>query len=227
MARLALAACLLALACASAPAPEPGRAVVFGSVELVPKRGVPEAAGYGDRRLRDVPRFDYLQPRFAVVFADAPPASAPAPAALVIEPREHGGVRFQPAYGVTGLAAGISIENRSAETRVVSAPEADFVARLAPGETAHVAPGAAGELEIHLLGERAAPAIVFVAAGAFAPVGADGRYALRGLAPGSREIRAWHPRLPPSAPHRVEVAAGEAVRLDLAIGVDLSEGHAP
>jgi hypothetical protein len=229
-ARLARLACVLLLACAGAPRAEPGTALVFGSVRLVPKAGAERApASYGDRRLRDVARVDYQHPGFSVVFADAagaPAAAALAPAALALEARA-GRVRFAPAVAATDLAHGVAVSNRSGETRIVSAPAAGFVEALAPGETAQIAPSEAGELELHVLGVSAAPAVVFVAPGAFAQVGADGRYELRGLAPGAREIRAWHPRLPVSGARRVDVAAGAAFELDLEIGVDLAEKGTP
>ncbi len=217
----------LVLACAGAPQADPGRALVFGSVRLVPKAGAERAgASYGDRRLRDVERVDYQQPGFSVVFADAPAAAGTEPARVALE-SPAGRLRFSPAYAVTGLAHGVEVVNRTSEVRIVSAPAAGFVRSLAPGETAHVAPAEAGELELHALGGNAAPAVVFVAPGAFAQAGADGRYELRGLAPGAVEIRAWHPRLPVSLAQRVEVAAGEALELDLEIGVDRAERAAP
>jgi hypothetical protein len=117
--------------------------------------------------------------------------------------------------------------NRTSEVRIVSAPAAGFVRSLAPGEAVHVAAAEAGELELHALGGQAAPAVVFVAPGAFAEAGADGRYELRGLAPGAVQIRAWHPRLPVSVARRVEVAAGQALELDLEIGVDHAERAGP
>ena len=42
----------------------------------------------------------------------------------------------------------------------------------------------------------------------------------RGLEPGRHAIRAWHPRLPPSPTHPVELERGAVVRLDLEIGLD-------
>jgi len=220
-------ACALALACASAPRAEPGTALVFGSVRLVPKAGAEVApAAYGDRRLRDVERVDYQQPGFSVVFAAGPGSGAVAPARIALEARA-GGVRFAPDVSASDLAHGVVVTNASAETRIVSAPSAGFVQSLAPGESAQIAPPEAGELELHVLGANAAHAVVFVAPGAFARVGADGRYELRGLAPGAAEIRAWHPRLPVSVAQHVDVVAGQALRLDLEIGVDRAEKHAP
>jgi len=221
-------ACALLVACATAPhAADPGTALVFGSVRLVPKAGAETApAAYGDRRLRDVTRVDYQQPGFSVVFADAAGGAEAAPAALVLEAKS-GRLRFAPAHAATDVARGVDVTNGSAESQIVSAPAAGFVQALAPGRTVHVAPSEAGELELHVLGESAAPAVVFVAPGAFAEVGSDGRYELRGLAPGAVEIRAWHPRLPVSLGQRVELAADQAFELDLEIGVDRAEKRAP
>lgn len=225
MRRIAWLACALALACAGAPHADPETALVFGSVRLVPKAGAELApATYGDRRLRDVERVDYQQPGFSVVFADVTGSGASAAPALALEERS-GRMRFAPVYAATDLSRGVVVTNASGETRIVSAPAAGFVQALAPGESARIAPAEAGELELHVLGASAAPAVVFVAPGAFAQVGADGRYELRGLAPGAASIRAWHPRLPVSVGQRVEVVAGQALRLDLEIGVDRAEKH--
>jgi hypothetical protein len=219
--------CGLVLACAAVPEADPGSALVFGSVRLVPKAGAELApAAYGDRRLRDVERVDYQQPGYSVVFADGAGAAAgPEPAALSLEMRA-GGVRFEPPYAATDLRRGVAVTNRSGESRIVSAPAVGFVRALAAGETARIDAAEAGELELHVLGASAAPALVFVAPGAYTEVGADGRYELRGLSPGAVSIRAWHPRLPVSVGQRVELAAGEARRLDLEIGVDRAEKRA-
>jgi hypothetical protein len=225
--RKAWLTCAFLLACAGAPRPDPGTGIVFGSVRLVPKAGSERAvAAYSDRRLRDAERVDYQQPGFAVVFATTGSGATPAATAFVLE-APQGRVRFAPAHGATDVGRGIDVTNGSAETQIVSAPAAGFVRSLAPGETAHLAPAEAGELELHVLGGAAAPAIVFVAPGAFAEVGADGRYELRGLAPGAVEIRAWHPRLPVTGARRVDLAAGQVLELDLEIGVDHAEKPAP
>jgi hypothetical protein len=219
--------CALLLACMGVPRADADSALVFGSVRLVPKAGAERApAAYGDRRLRDVERVDYEQPGFSVVFADAPGAAATRAATLVLGER-GGRVRLTPALAATDLAHGVVIENPSGRRQIVSVPAAGFVRALAPGESAHVAPREAGELEVHVLGANAPPALVFVAPGAFAQVGADGRYELRGLAPGAVEIRAWHPRLPVSLGRRVRVAAGQSLELDLEIGVDRAEKASP
>jgi hypothetical protein len=226
--RKAWVTCAFLLACAgAAPRPDPGTGVVFGSVRLVPKAGSERAVeAYSDRRLRDVERVDYQQPGFSVVFASAAARGAGEPAAFVLESRA-GRVRFAPAQDATDLGRGFDVTNGSGATQIVSVPAAGFVRSLASGETAHVTPAEAGELEVHVLGDAAPPALVFVAPGAFAEVGSDGRYELRGLPPGAVEIRAWHPRLPTTGAQRVELADGQALELDLEIGVDHAEKHTP
>ena len=98
MRRNAWLACALALACAGAPEADPGRALVFGSVRLVPKAGAELApAAYGDRRLRDVERVDYQQPGFSVVFADASGSARTRRRRRSRSRRTPGGVRFAPA----------------------------------------------------------------------------------------------------------------------------------
>jgi hypothetical protein len=218
------------LACAGAPPVDPGTGMVFGSVRLVPKAGAERAsAAYSDRRLRDVERVDYQQMGFSVVFANASassPGAADAPAAFALE-SWAGRVRFAPAFGATDLGRGVDVTNRSSARQIVTAPAAGFARALEPGETAHVAPAEAGELELHVLGADVEPAVAFVAPGAFVRVGADGRYQLRGLTPGAVEIRAWHPRLPVTGARRIELAEGQALELDLEIGVDHAEKSAP
>lgn len=222
--RLALAAALACVfACAAgAPAPDLEHAAVWGYVKLVPKDGAAAAGdGYADRRLRDAARVDYSHPSFAVVYtAGDAPAARSQTLAFVETPR---GLRWLPARLAMGAADELVIVNRSARPQIVSAPEAGWLKQLAPGERTALHPSQRGELEIHLLGTDAAPALVWVAPGAYAAADAAGRYELRGLAPGAVRLRAWHPRLPPSAVREVTLAAGERVRVDLEIGVDRGE----
>ncbi len=227
MGRASLAALLLALGCASAPSAEPGSAVLWGYVQLVPKAGVdPAHDDYSDRRVRDAKRIDYSQTGYAIAYVERPPAEPATPLQLVIEPGPRG-PELRPALGAVLASQRIAIENRSAKTQIVSAPGASWLAAVAPGEAAEIAPAELGELAIHVLGADAAPALVWVSPGAFAVAGAGGRYELRGLAPGSFAVRAWHPRLPPSAAHAVELGGGQVVRLDLEIGVDRREVAQP
>lgn len=227
---IALVACLLCVgACATAPAPDPDAAIVWGQVRLVPKQNAPMGgAGYGDRRLADVKRFDYSQLRFAVVFVpDAPPRND-APHVLTIRDSSRG-PRLEPAFGATTALRGISIQNETGEEQVVSAPDASWVRRIAPGDSAQVEGLVEGELALHLLGasSRHVPetVLVWVAQGLVAEVDADGRYVIEGLTPGRHGLRAWHPRLPPTPTLELELASGDVERVDLEIGVDVGLSH--
>jgi hypothetical protein len=229
-ARLALllpvCAALLLAACAGAPAPPaPGTSQAWGELRLVPREGVTASGGggsYGDRSLRDVELVDYSKPGFAVVYVE----EAPAPAGeLALRVRaDRIGTSIQPAHGAVGAAGRIVVHNESAEAHLLSYPAAGVVARLEPGETAELAVPHAGEQGLFLLDVPAAAATVFAAPGPFAVVSSAGRYTLSDLAPGRRELRAWHPRFPPAV-QPVELAAGAAVRVDFELGVGRSEGH--
>jgi hypothetical protein len=218
------AAC--ALACAGAPAPDVGSATVWGYVTLVPKTGAaPSEAAYGDRRVQGATLFDYSHPRFAVVYAPSGPAAPARSHRVVLEPAQRG-VRFAPERVAMGSADELTVENRTSETQIVSAPAAGWLHELPPGASAVFRSAASGELEIHALGTSARPALVWVASGVYAPADSTGRYELRGLEAGSTELRAWHPRLPPSSAHTLMLRAGEVARVDLEIGVDRGERSA-
>lgn len=222
----ALPIALLAAACAQLPTPDPGEALLWGYVQLVPKRGSEAAGSYGDRRLRDVARVDYSQPGFAVVFADAGEVRSSAPALLRVEVA-GGRPIWAPEHAAIARGGEIRIENATAAAVSVSAPAAGFVATLAAGETRAFAPPGTGELTLHLLSARGATAQVWISPGPFAIAEPSGRYVLEGLAPGPVRIRAWHPRLPASAPRTTALAAGAATRLDLEVGVDRQEESQP
>jgi hypothetical protein len=223
---LAACAALLLAACAGAPPPPaPGRSQAWGELRLVPREGVSASSGggsYGDRRLRDVELVDYSKPGFAVVYVE----EAPAPAGeLALRVRaDRVGTAIEPAHGAVGAAGRIVVHNESPESHLLSYPAAGVVARLEPGETAELAVPRAGEQGLFLLDVPDAAATVFAAPGPFAVVSSAGRYALRDLAPGRRELRAWHPRFPPAV-QPVELAADAAVRVDFELGVGRSEGH--
>jgi hypothetical protein len=228
MRRTLLAALFSALACATgAPPPDAEHAALWGYVTLVPKDGAASAGdAYADRRLRDVARFDYAHPTFAVVYLANGAAPAPASHRLTLAESARG-LRWEPAQLVVAAADELVIANGSPHPQIVSAPEAEWLRNLAPGESAVLHPPAGGELEIHRLGADAAPALVWIAPGAYATADAAGHYQLRGLTPGVAQVRAWHPRLPPSATREVALRAGESVRLDLEIGVDRRERSGP
>lgn len=224
--RRACVGLLLALACASAPdAPAPGTSAVWGELSLVPREGVTPGGGggsYGDRRLRDVEFVDYSRPGFAVVYVreKRPPAGR---LELAIRDTRFG-VRIEPAQAAIGAAGRVAIVNQGASRHVVSYPAAGVVREIAPGQVLELAVPQVGEQGVFLLDATAA-ARVFAAPGPFAVVSPSGRFTLDDLAPGRRELHAWHPRFPP-ARQLVELAANARVRVDLQLGVGVSGGGA-
>jgi len=225
--RLAAALAVLvpaAFACAHAPAPEPDATTLWGYVRLVPKAGSQTGGGgYGDRRVANVKRVDYSQLKFGVVFAPDAGGAVAAPAELVVRDGSRGAL-LEPRYASTSPAAGLLITNATRAPQIVSVPGAARLERIAPGAAALIRDLPVGETPVHLLGVAAKdapePTQVWVSDGPTARVDASGRYVLRGLVPGPHPIRAWHPRLPPSPPHTVELSRGGVVRLDLEIGLD-------
>ncbi len=214
----------LAFGCATAPDADPDSTVLWGRLRLVPKSGSQASGGgYGDRRVADVKRVDYSQIQFAVVYVPSARNAAPEPAELVILGSEAG-ARIHPHYAAASPAAGIRVTNATSSSQIVSVPGAARLARLAAGESVLIPGLSPGETSIHLLGmpedEATAPAQVWVCEGVMAVVESSGRYVLRGLDPGQHQVRAWHPRLPPSAVHAVELSRGAVLRLDLEIGLD-------
>jgi len=213
----------LAIGCAGSPPPvAPGEAALWGRLRLVPREGVPDAGGsYGDRRLRDVARVDYSRPGFAVLYVDT---GATLGGRLDLAVVDAGfGPRIEPAHGVVGLDGWIDISNRTDGEHVVSAPSVGLVRKLAPGGTVRVRARGAGEIAVHVVDGTGPGARLFVAPGPWAVADAAGRYGIGGLVPGEVVLRTWHPRFPPTQ-HRVALVAGEARRIDVAVGVDLSGG---
>lgn len=215
-----LLACLACAATPAAPVPAPGRSGAWGYVTLVPREGVKPgghgAASYGDRRLRDVRFVDYSAPGFAVVYV--PAASAPAGVARIQIVTTRVATRLEPSHAAVGARGTLVVENTSAQTHVVSYPAAQRVVRLAPGESVELPVPRAGEQSVFLLDVPDGASTVFAAPGPFARVATSGRYELTDLAPGARELRAWHPRFPQAA-RRVELAPDVTRRVDLEIGV--------
>jgi hypothetical protein len=220
----AIAGLVIGLGCASPPEADPNGTTVWGYVRLAPKANAPRGeGGYGDRRLSDVKRVDYSHPRFAVVFVpDATPVASP-PAELVI--RDTGsGPRIEPEITATTLAAGVLIRNETGTDQLVSAPTANYLRRLKPAAVDRIDGLLEGELTMHLLGTlgdgHGPIAQVWVSPGRVARVEANGRFLIRGLEPGSHVLRAWHPRLPPTAPRAFDLERGDVERIDLEISVD-------
>jgi hypothetical protein len=212
------------VACASTPdAPSPGRSDVFGEVRLVPREGVePGGAGpraYGDRRLGEVDFVDYSRPGFAVVYSEGAP-----PAGRVELRIESSAVRtrLSPSHAALGSEGTIAVRNDSDADHVVSFPAARLVSRIAPGGTLEIPVPSPGELHLFLLDAPGAEALLFAAPGPFTVASRSGSYALHDLAPGGRALRVWHPRFPPAS-RWVELPADRAVRVDLALGVQVGQ----
>ncbi len=227
MRRALLAACLALAGCASAPSADPETAVLWGYVRLIPKSGAEQvASSYGDRRVSSAERTDYSQVGFSVAYVETASAGPPAPVALAIEAGDHG-LELKPAHAALRASGRVLVTNHSDRMQVVSAPAASWLRELQPGETSALELDAPGEVAVHLLGGDALPASIWVSPGDFTVVEPSGRYELHGIAPGAVAVRAWHPRLPPSAPHALELAPGQVARLDLEIGVDRREVAQP
>lgn len=210
--------------CAGAPAPPaPGTGQLWGELRLVPHPGATGSGGggsYGDRRLRDVRLVDYSQPGFAVVYVDA---SRPPSGELTVTIRSTRlGVAVEPTEAAVGAAGRIVIENHSGDAHVVSHPVSGAVTPVAPGGRIELAVREPGVQQLFLLDVPAASATIFAAPGPFAVVTPSGRFALSDLAPGMHTVHAWHPRLPPAS-RRLEIAPDASVRVDLELGVGLSQ----
>ncbi len=220
----------LAVGCATAPAADPDSTVLWGYLRLVPKAGSQASGGgYGDRRVAEAKRVDYSQIQFAVVYVPSARSQAPVAAELVIR-TSVGGSRIDPRYAATSPAAGIRITNATASQQIVSVPGAARLERIGAGESVFIPGLTPGDSSVHLLGvpegDATAPAQVWVSEGVMALVDPSGRYILRGLDPGRHQVRAWHPRLPPSPIHAVDLTRGAVLRLDLEIGLDTAHSDA-
>ena len=221
---VALAPVFVAIGCASPPEPDPDSSVLWGYVRLVPKAGSQGSeGGYGDRRVADAKRVDYSRAKYAVVYVPSARGKTSAAAQLVIR-NWKAGARLDPPFASTSPSAGIRITNSTTSPQIVSVPSAVRLERIRPGESVVVGDLPSGEISAHLLGvhdtETPSPTQIWVTEGLTAVVETSGRYTLRDLEPGSHEVRAWHPRLPPSPAHAVVLDRGEVVRLDVEIGLD-------
>lgn len=219
---------VLTTACVGPPRLEdPSRSGVWGYLELVPHEGVEAAAPlagaarspYTDRRLTGATLVDYTRPGFAVVYLEE---ATPVPVSLLRIDITAGlaGARLVPEIAATAVGGTLRVENRTERPHVVSSPGAGVLRRLRPGDSFEVVAERAGVLALFLPGEPQAGARVFAAPGPFAPVDEDGRYELLGVAPGSRRLHVWHPRLPPRARPLV-LSPGRVERVDLEVGVGL------
>jgi hypothetical protein len=228
---LTAAACLLCACAGGPPAQLPGKARVFGAVQLVPHEGVevPSGSGgsYGSRRMRDVELVDYSKPGFAVVYAGE--ATRPGGSAEIairdtrIEPR------FEPAELAIGAGGHLTIVNDTGDSHMLSYPAAGLFERIKSGTKLEIDVPDSGEQHMFLVDVLSAEAVLFVAPGAYDVVSTSGEYELRNLEPGAVDVHAWHPRFPPAV-RRVELTPDASMRVDLQMGVDVAPGdpaHAP
>jgi hypothetical protein len=221
LAGVLLAAAAFACATQSPAPPVSGTGTVWGHLRLVPHEGVtpikPGASPYADRRMSDVQFVDYSKPGFAVVHLDTGPS--PAGSAQLVIRTTGVRTRLDPEYAAVGAGGTLVVSNGSGAAHVLSAPAMGLVRRLEPGRQVEIAVPDAGEQSLFLLDVARSESTVFVSPGPFVVVGADGRFELSGLAPGSHALLAWHPRFPPVRTS-VQIAPDSVVQLDLDMGVD-------
>jgi hypothetical protein len=199
-----LSAAFLILAC-QAPVPaDSDSALVWGIVRIVPRDGVTpvraDDPAYADRRLQDVEFVDYERPGFVVVYSDGP---APDDVAEVAIRETRHRIRITPERSVAGRAGTISIRNETLQAQVVSDPAQGIMRSVAPSEEFLIRDPDPGLHSLYVLGHPGLHADVFVAPGPFT-------------------LGAWHPRFPEIS-HQVRLDAGESLRRDLRLGVDVSK----
>jgi hypothetical protein len=200
-----------------------------GRIAAGAPRGVTPTSGedsYGDRRLVGTQFVDYSQPGFAVVYFDIGGgkriAQSPPPPAQFFIRDGRVSARLEPNHLAQRAGGSLTVENQSTEVQIISCPARNLVKKLAPGEKTEIRRLRKGEMEVFLLGVPEHGGRIFVAPGPFAVVSSSGRFALQDLPPGRRRIAVWHPRFPPVS-RWVELAAGEVTRIDLEVGVGVSE----
>jgi hypothetical protein len=196
---------------------------VFGDLRLVPHPGVtmPDASdpSYQDRRMRDARIFDYSQPGFAVVYLEGP---APQGERVDLAIRANAfETRLEPRWLALGAGGMLAVRNATEETHTVSCPSLSLVARIAPGESLEIPVKTAGAHSVFLLDRTQVESGVFAAPGPYSVLTRDPRFELRDVAPGPKQLRAWHPQLPPVA-RPVDVVADTVTRIDLEMGVGLT-----
>ncbi len=178
---------------------------------------------YQDRHLADVAIVDYARPGFAVVWLDGV-APRGAGARLAIRANEFE-TRLEPTWVAVAAGATLELSNSTREVHTVSCPSLGIVRRLEPGQALALPVADAGAHALFLLDRPQIEGGVFAAAGPFAVLTNTGHFELRDLVPGAARLHAWHPRLPP-VERRVEVVAGEILRVDLEMGVGRGEEEA-
>ena len=229
-------AAALATACATirVPAPAPGTATLFGTVRLWPHEGLasaPVAGAYGDRALRDAELVSYARPGFAVVTALGLPS--PRGTVTLAVRGSRFGVRLEPRFAATGEGGTIALRNEDERAHVISCPAHGLLTTLARGAATQLTASIAGEVRCFVLdgaddgADGGAEASVYVAAGPFAVIGADGSWLLEGLTPppaappsaaAPLTLHVWHPRFPP-ARQPVQIEVGSAKRVDVELQV--------
>lgn len=217
--KLLLLTLLLFSACASGPGPPtPGKATVWGHVQLVPPPGVPHpkmsSASYGDRRFKDVESVDYGEVGFVVVYVDSP-CEANGKVALGIRDSRFG-LRIDPDRAAISVGGTLVVANDTEAPHVVSCPAADVLSELSPGSSIEIPVESAGGVRIFVLDVPGVEASVFVAPGSFSVASPSGRFELEDLPPGPIHIRAWHPRFPPDS-LEIETSPNEIREVDLSI----------
>lgn len=218
--RLCALACLLGLACSTAPkAPVAGTGSIWGQLTLVPRAGVPHRSAddrYEDWRLRRAKLVDYSRVGFAVVFLDSGPA--PTTMARLAIRKTRTGVRLEPSYAALGAGQRLEIRNVTALPHTISCPRLELLMQVMPGEVAEAKLDTADSDTCFLLDGDHGEATLFVSPGPFAVVSKGGRFELPDLTPGTKLLRVWHPRFPPLA-RTVQLGAEETLRIDLEMGV--------
>jgi hypothetical protein len=218
---IALSTVLVLSACQTPAPADSNSALVWGVVRLVPRDGVTpvraDDSAYADRDLRDVEFVDYERPGFVVVHTNGP---APDDIAAISIRDAGRQIRISPEESVAGRAGTISIRNETLQSLVVSDPAQGVMRSLGPDEEFLIRNPSEGLHSLYVVGHSELRADVFIAPGPFALASSRGRYELRNLEPGSRELRVWHPRFPPVS-HQLWLEAGESLHRDLRLGVDV------
>lgn len=210
------------IGCASTPgAPAPGKATLWGNLRILPHAGVDPvkhvSGPYGNPRLRDVTFVDYTRPGFSVVYleGEAPPTDT-----LRLSLRSSRlGVRLDPANGAVGRGGRVVLRNESGAARMVSCPGLGFLKRVPPGAEVSIEAARSGDQKIFVLDSPGVSASLFVAPGPFAVVSPEGRWELRGVSPGVKKLRAWHPRFPPSS-REINAPADKVTEVNLELEID-------
>ncbi len=126
--------------------------------------------------------------------------------------------RLDPHDLVVRIGSTIRLVNDTMSPHVVSCPQAHLIEKLAPGEALDFELTARGKTTLFLLDVPGVESTIFGAPGSYARASDSGRFELVDLSPGRLTLHTWHPRFPPTT-QQVDLVAGEALRLDLKIGV--------